>query len=284
MFLASLEMWISIPMIIYSISMNIATNTLYPWKSWADTHADFSRIDQFPAVLWRSYAPSISYFERTRWSVVACAFIFFGFFGFADEARKHYRSAYQSIAKRVTTSTGSFGTSSSFFNSSKGGLSSQAGSIPYFKEKLERKDSFSSSSDNSFTVKDVSGLLGFKGSDNTLNEKTDKSIDKEKKPKPNDAIFRSSFAYDALVLPDIGGCLSSPDSSSASDFSSDSSPPSSSASSVSVPEPVMTRTNSRGIEVSSLRRASRMSIPDIDIYAVPTSDSVDPRRHSHDIV
>ncbi|KAH9985329.1 pheromone A receptor-domain-containing protein [Russula vinacea] len=40
--------------------------------------------------------------EMFRWELVACAFIFFAFFGFADEARQHYRRLYTSIATRVS--------------------------------------------------------------------------------------------------------------------------------------------------------------------------------------
>jgi len=41
--------------------------------------------------------------ELTRWLVVACGFIFFAFFGFADEALKHYKIAFGSIARFSTS-------------------------------------------------------------------------------------------------------------------------------------------------------------------------------------
>jgi len=47
----------------------------------------------------------------SRWLIVACGFIFFAFFGFADEARRHYRHAFNSVVKRVGFSTGSMGSS-----------------------------------------------------------------------------------------------------------------------------------------------------------------------------
>jgi len=45
----------------------------------------------------------------SRWLVVVCGLIFFAFFGFADEAQRHYKIAFESVAKRVghTTTTGS---------------------------------------------------------------------------------------------------------------------------------------------------------------------------------
>ena len=39
--------------------------------------------------------------EFARWMLVVCALIFFLFFGFAEEARKHYKGAVDSISKRV---------------------------------------------------------------------------------------------------------------------------------------------------------------------------------------
>jgi pheromone a factor receptor len=96
-------------------------NTVYtvvaPWKGWADTHADFSRVDQIPAIVWRAIPGMEPTFELSRWLTVFCAFMFFFFFGFAEEARKNYHTVVQSFAKRVgLPTTGYFG--SSFFNSS----------------------------------------------------------------------------------------------------------------------------------------------------------------------
>jgi pheromone a factor receptor len=43
-----------------------------------------------------------------------CAFVFFAFFGFAEEARQNYRRVFTSLAGRVgyLTSSGTFGASS----------------------------------------------------------------------------------------------------------------------------------------------------------------------------
>jgi pheromone a factor receptor len=62
--------------------------------------ADFGRIPQVPAYLWRA-SPGRDGLEFARWSLVVCALIFFLFFGFAEEARKHYKGAVGSISKRV---------------------------------------------------------------------------------------------------------------------------------------------------------------------------------------
>jgi pheromone a factor receptor len=117
MFLAGIEVACTIPLASWAMYLNIHTIHLFPYKGWADTHWGFSRVDQFPTLLWHNNRLLAMSLELTRWSPVVCAYVFFIFFGFADEARKHYRLAYTSVAKRmgytVTTSSSGFTSSSS---------------------------------------------------------------------------------------------------------------------------------------------------------------------------
>jgi pheromone a factor receptor len=90
---------------------------IIPWNGWADTHADFSRVDEVPAIFWRSSPEVEASMELSRWLNVICAFTFFGFFGFAEEARKNYRCIAKFLAKHIAIpSIASF--TSSFFNPS----------------------------------------------------------------------------------------------------------------------------------------------------------------------
>ncbi|EDR00818.1 STE3-like pheromone receptor [Laccaria bicolor S238N-H82] len=100
MSLATLELIFNLPINTYGLYLNITSRPIYPWKSWSDIHYDWFTIDTFPSILWRSNSTLSVTLEFSRWSVVFCALLFFGFFGFADEARKHYRLAYWAIAKR----------------------------------------------------------------------------------------------------------------------------------------------------------------------------------------
>jgi len=100
MCLATAELIFSLPVTTYGLYLNITTRPIYPWKSWSDIHFDWYTIDTFPAVLWRASHITIVNLELSRWSLVLCAFVFFGFFGFADEARRHYRVAFWAVAKR----------------------------------------------------------------------------------------------------------------------------------------------------------------------------------------
>jgi len=96
MALACTEVLLTTPLAIFSISLNVANGTA-PWISWEDTHYDFGRIGQVPAVIWRSNPRIAAGYILTQWSCVICAFIFFIFFGFAAEARRHYSSAFNRL-------------------------------------------------------------------------------------------------------------------------------------------------------------------------------------------
>ncbi|KAF5321186.1 hypothetical protein D9619_001396 [Psilocybe cf. subviscida] len=168
MALAGVEAACCIPLSITTIVLNATRAPIYPWISWQDTHFGFSRVDQIPAVQWRSDPNANTGLEMTRWLVVVCGLVFFAFFGFADEAQKHYRLAFNSVAKRVGLSTGgsatkigsnmmtkSGGFSSKSYGASSVGMSSQGGGLPVYvrQEVLEKRDSFDSFSDD-LSIKD----------------------------------------------------------------------------------------------------------------------------------
>lgn len=168
MALAGVEAACCIPLSITTIVLNATRAPIYPWISWQDTHFGFSRVDQIPAVQWRSDPNANTGLEMTRWLVVVCGLVFFAFFGFADEAQKHYRLAFISVAKRVGLSTGgsatkigsnmmtkSGGFSSKSYGASSVGMSSQGGGLPVYvrQEVLEKRDSFDSFSDD-LSIKD----------------------------------------------------------------------------------------------------------------------------------
>jgi len=72
-----------------------------PWRGWAYTHEHYSMVYQVPASIWKNDPDSVFALEMYRWSLVLCAFLFFALFGFADEARQHYRRVYTSIVRRI---------------------------------------------------------------------------------------------------------------------------------------------------------------------------------------
>ncbi|KAI9509914.1 STE3-domain-containing protein [Russula earlei] len=103
MALSSVDMIASIPLATYMIVRN-AQLGVTPWISWDDTHSNYSRVIQIAAFIWKN-DPNFAGLELYRWLLVACAFVFFAFFGFADEARQHYRLVYVSLVSRIGFST-----------------------------------------------------------------------------------------------------------------------------------------------------------------------------------
>ncbi|KAJ7436623.1 pheromone receptor, partial [Mycena latifolia] len=101
MCLASTDLFLTIPLGIFILYANVAIIGISPWVSWENTRSNFSRVVQVPAIFWRVDPWTVASFETTRWATVTCAFLFFGYFGFADEAIKNYRGAFWSVAKRV---------------------------------------------------------------------------------------------------------------------------------------------------------------------------------------
>lgn len=110
MALAGVEVLCCIPLAITSIVLNATRGEIRPWISWEDTHWGFSRVDQIPSLIWRSDPSANVSLELSRWLVVVCGLIFFAFFGFADEAQKHYKLAFASVAKHVGYTSSGTGT------------------------------------------------------------------------------------------------------------------------------------------------------------------------------
>ena len=229
MALAGIEIICTVPLASYDLYLNVNAG-ITPWISWDNVHWGFSRVDQFPSIEWRSDPILNSSLEITRWAIVICAFIFFGFFGFADEARKNYRGALDSVAKRMGyTRTG---TASGIFSSNgyvhalscfKSHLkrkysTGSTGSLPVYihSETLRKKDSMGSISDSE-SLKDVGGLM--------MSEK-DSTYHNPKHVMP-------AREYESITLPDLGGvladhdprpCSPPPSSGSSSSSSSTNSP------------------------------------------------------------
>ncbi|KAF8884494.1 fungal pheromone STE3G-protein-coupled receptor [Infundibulicybe gibba] len=101
MALAMTEILFTTPLAAFSIWLNATATPIGPWRSWADTHFNYSRVRLIPAILWRSNRLLSASMEFSRWVVPLCALIFFVFFGFADEARRHYRLAFWAVVKRL---------------------------------------------------------------------------------------------------------------------------------------------------------------------------------------
>nr|BAE47138.1 RCB1 [Pholiota nameko] len=132
MCLATCEIIFTVPLSSYGLYLNITTKPIYRWISWSDTHFDWYTIGAFPAILWRSNSLVVIPLELNRWSIILCALVFFAFFGFAGEARKHYLIVLRAIVNRLGVSR--LSKQNSGFDNSKTTMESGA-QLPRFMQK-----------------------------------------------------------------------------------------------------------------------------------------------------
>nr|AAQ96347.1 pheromone receptor Rcb3 B5 [Coprinopsis cinerea] len=99
MSLATIELVIHLPITSYGLYLCFTSKPMYPWTSWSDIHHNWYIIDSFPRVLWGHNPVQVVTLELSRWSLVFCAFLFFGFFGFAEEAQKSYRKVFLFVSR-----------------------------------------------------------------------------------------------------------------------------------------------------------------------------------------
>lgn len=104
MIISSTEILGTIPLGTYYIVCTAKTG-LVPWMGWARMHSRASVVVQVPGFIWRNVPMASINVELYRWSLVACAFLFFALFGLSGEAREHYYRLYKSLAKLVGRST-----------------------------------------------------------------------------------------------------------------------------------------------------------------------------------
>lgn len=104
MALATTEIMLTIPITTFTIYLNLTAGPLKPWISLTDTHTDISRVDQFPAAVWRTNRQFVIGQELTRWQSPACACIFFAYFGMSKEARRHYMEYTNALARKLKLS------------------------------------------------------------------------------------------------------------------------------------------------------------------------------------
>ena len=147
--LAGVEIIFTIPLTIYNIITNLRVAPMYEYKGLADLHWGFSRVVSQSAISWRSSPELVQVMNFRVWAPVGCALLFFCFFGLAEEARKHYKLALSSVAKRVGITTFERGTG---FSSTGSGTQSKSGgfgrvTIPTFVQRGTRRDSLDSFSD-----------------------------------------------------------------------------------------------------------------------------------------
>ena len=102
MALAMTDLLLTMPLAIFVMWLNATATPMQPWRSWNDTHFQYSRVIQYPGLIWRRNARLVASMEFTRWVVPICALVFFGL---AEEATRNYVSLADKIQKKLKLRT-----------------------------------------------------------------------------------------------------------------------------------------------------------------------------------
>ncbi|KAH9976783.1 pheromone A receptor-domain-containing protein [Lactifluus volemus] len=105
MLLCCSEMIIVVPYSSFLLSYTLKSG-LYKF-SWSLLRHNYTHVPQYSTTEWQSNPVEHVILEVDAWSLVYCSFAFFAFFGFAEEARDHYRRVYSSITRRTRFSKSS---------------------------------------------------------------------------------------------------------------------------------------------------------------------------------
>jgi hypothetical protein len=98
------EMLGTVPLGTFYIVVN-ARSGVTPWKGWASMHSHYSEVGQVAGFTWKNVPEVAIPVEMFRWSLVACAFVFFALYGFTAEAREAYYRLYKLLARHISTSS-----------------------------------------------------------------------------------------------------------------------------------------------------------------------------------
>ncbi|KAF9061816.1 STE3-like pheromone receptor [Rhodocollybia butyracea] len=100
MLLVCVDMICNTPIGVFSILV-AARAALLPFSTLSQT-VNFTHVELVPSSVWKADRLSRAVTEINHWVPVFCSFVFFVFFGFAEEAKKNYRRWYESIKNIFT--------------------------------------------------------------------------------------------------------------------------------------------------------------------------------------
>ncbi|KAE9411637.1 STE3-like pheromone receptor [Gymnopus androsaceus JB14] len=97
MLLVFVDMFCNTPIGVFAIIVS-ARAAVLPFSTLSQA-VDFTKVEFITASEWKADPLYHAIVEINRWVPVFCSFVFFGFFGFAEEAKKNYRIVYEKSKK-----------------------------------------------------------------------------------------------------------------------------------------------------------------------------------------
>lgn len=98
--LACTELISTVPLALW-LTIRSAMQPIYTWRGLGNLHYDFSRVDQWPSFVWLADETGRQSLEYQCWITVAMPLVFFAFFGFTEEAMRHYKSVFSYVIKPI---------------------------------------------------------------------------------------------------------------------------------------------------------------------------------------
>lgn len=96
---SGVELVIAFPLGLYLLLHQAINEHVFPWISWEDTHSNFDRIDQYPAIFITSIFNGKVVQGVMLWSVPCLSYLFFLFFGFGPQQVKQYKRWFYVLLK-----------------------------------------------------------------------------------------------------------------------------------------------------------------------------------------
>jgi hypothetical protein len=93
------EIVIILPLSLLVLLSQALTQSIFPWISWDDTHSDWNRFDQIPAILFDVNDRSYFSFAATLWVIPFLSYIFFVIFGVGRQQINQYRRWIYALLK-----------------------------------------------------------------------------------------------------------------------------------------------------------------------------------------
>lgn len=97
MAMSATEMLFTVPLAVFLLVNNLR-GTMDPWVSWAATHADFGNVNYIPYSFLQAFPNSGVVINITRWALPGSGFLFFAYFGLANEAYAEYKRMFWAVA------------------------------------------------------------------------------------------------------------------------------------------------------------------------------------------
>src|SRR5258706_2014170 len=93
------ELTIAFPLGLFVLLNQAINEPVFPWISWEDTHSNFDRIGQYPAIFITSDRSNMIQWGVLLWAYPSLSYLFFIFFGLGRERVNQYKRWLYALLK-----------------------------------------------------------------------------------------------------------------------------------------------------------------------------------------